>query len=232
MTASRGTSALADRDEARSKPSGTFTRANRSSPVSGSRASTPSESESPEMYGNDCPGPTPSGVRTGKISRSKYACSRRSSLSVQSSIRAISIPAAASDGRSSRRQRRACRPVSSTTLSRIAATTRTPRPSCPTISASCSSTPRRSTRRPGAAAPGPPRGARSAAARAERGRFTLGGRRRGGLLDTAPFAGRRGRGDPRLAAEGPPEEEVGLAPYASTGPTLLPVPAVPVRGAR
>jgi nitrate reductase delta subunit len=30
----------------------------------------------------------------------------------------------------------------------------------------------------------------------------------------------------RLAAEGPPEEEVGLAPYP-TGPTLLPVPSVP-----
>ena len=40
----------------------------------------------------------------------------------------------------------------------------------------------------------------------------------------------------RLAAEGPPEEEVGLAPYAAAGPTLLPVPAVPPlatgRGAR
>ena len=34
----------------------------------------------------------------------------------------------------------------------------------------------------------------------------------------------------RLAAEGPPEEEVGLAPYASTGPTLLPMPSMP--GAR
>jgi nitrate reductase delta subunit len=30
----------------------------------------------------------------------------------------------------------------------------------------------------------------------------------------------------RLAAEGPPEEEVGLAPYP-TGPTLLPVPSMP-----
>jgi nitrate reductase delta subunit len=30
----------------------------------------------------------------------------------------------------------------------------------------------------------------------------------------------------RLAAQGPPEEEVGLAPYP-TGPTLLPVPSVP-----
>jgi len=35
----------------------------------------------------------------------------------------------------------------------------------------------------------------------------------------------------RLAAEGPPEEEVGLAPYP-TGPTLLPVPAVPTKGSR
>jgi nitrate reductase delta subunit len=35
----------------------------------------------------------------------------------------------------------------------------------------------------------------------------------------------------RLAAEGPPEEEVGLAPYGASGPTLLPVPPVPTRGA-
>ena len=35
----------------------------------------------------------------------------------------------------------------------------------------------------------------------------------------------------RLAAEGPPEEEVGLAPYGTSGPTLLPVPPVPSRGA-
>jgi nitrate reductase delta subunit len=34
----------------------------------------------------------------------------------------------------------------------------------------------------------------------------------------------------RLAAEGPPEEEVGLGPYAAAGPTLLPTPTV--RGAR
>ena len=49
----------------RGRVSGTLTRANRSSPVSGSRTVTPSESESPEMYGNGCPGPTASGVRTG-----------------------------------------------------------------------------------------------------------------------------------------------------------------------
>jgi nitrate reductase delta subunit len=34
----------------------------------------------------------------------------------------------------------------------------------------------------------------------------------------------------RLAAEGPPEEEVGLAPYPDTGATLLPIPTVPARG--
>jgi len=47
-----------------------------------------------------------------------------------------------------------------------------------------------------------------------------------------PLRGDEAEAIRRLAAEGPPEEEVGLAPYASTGPTLLPVPAVPVRGAR
>jgi nitrate reductase delta subunit len=31
----------------------------------------------------------------------------------------------------------------------------------------------------------------------------------------------------RLAAEGPPDEEVGLAPYAAGGPTLLPMPGFP-----
>jgi nitrate reductase delta subunit len=40
----------------------------------------------------------------------------------------------------------------------------------------------------------------------------------------------------RLAEQGPPEEEVGLAPYDAAGPTpgptLLPVPSVPSRGAR
>ena len=49
----------------RGRPSGTFTRAKRSSPVSTSRTMTPSESERPEMYGNGWPGPTASGVSTG-----------------------------------------------------------------------------------------------------------------------------------------------------------------------
>ncbi len=49
----------------RGSVSGTLTRAKRSSPESGSRTVTPSESDSPEMYGNGWPGPTASGVRTG-----------------------------------------------------------------------------------------------------------------------------------------------------------------------
>ena len=49
----------------RGRPSGIFTRANRSSPSSASTAKIASESESPEMYGNGWPGPTASGVSTG-----------------------------------------------------------------------------------------------------------------------------------------------------------------------
>ncbi len=52
----------------RGSPSGTFTRAKRSSPVSGSRTNTPRLIERAEMYGNGWPGPTASGVSTGKIS--------------------------------------------------------------------------------------------------------------------------------------------------------------------
>ena len=51
MTDSSGTRRLPTRTN-RSRTSGTLTRANRSSPVSGSDAITPSDSESPETYGN------------------------------------------------------------------------------------------------------------------------------------------------------------------------------------
>ena len=64
MRASSGTSRFPTGTN-RSSTSGTFTRANRSSPVSGSEAITPSESERPDTYGNDCPGPTANGVRIG-----------------------------------------------------------------------------------------------------------------------------------------------------------------------
>ena len=57
ITCSIGTSrSAAPTVRKRGSASGTFTRAKRSSPVSGSRARTPSESERPEMYGNGCPG--------------------------------------------------------------------------------------------------------------------------------------------------------------------------------
>jgi hypothetical protein len=48
MTASRGTRFVPTGTK-RSRPSGTLTRAKRSSPDTGSTASTPSESDSPEM---------------------------------------------------------------------------------------------------------------------------------------------------------------------------------------
>ena len=49
----------------RGSVSGTLMRAKRSSPESGSRTNSPSDRESPEMYGNGWPGPTASGVSTG-----------------------------------------------------------------------------------------------------------------------------------------------------------------------
>ena len=76
--------ALADRDEAR-QALGHLHAPKRSSPDSGSRASTASDSESCEMNGNGWPGPTPSGVSTGKTSRSKRRSISRSSFSEQSS---------------------------------------------------------------------------------------------------------------------------------------------------
>jgi hypothetical protein len=66
MTASSGTKALRlPTWRKRGSASGTFTRAKRSSPVSGSRTRTARLLDSPEMYGNGCPGPTASGVSTG-----------------------------------------------------------------------------------------------------------------------------------------------------------------------
>ena len=74
--------------------------------VSGSSAKIASESERPEMYGNGCPGPTASGVSTGKISRSKRRSSCASSFAPRSSMPPTVIPSAASAGRSSRFQSR------------------------------------------------------------------------------------------------------------------------------
>ena len=105
----------------RGSSSGTLTRAKRSSPVSGSRTKTPRLSERPEMYGNGWPGPTASGVSTGKTSASKSRSSSAAPPRRSPSIAATMIPASASAGRSSRFQSRAWRAVSSSTRSRISA---------------------------------------------------------------------------------------------------------------
>ena len=106
-------------DRKRGSSSGTFTRAKRSSPLSGSRTKTPRLSDSGEMYGNGWPGPTASGVSTGYTSRSKRSASSASSFSEQSAMRPITIPSAASAGRSSRFQTFACSVVCASTRSRI-----------------------------------------------------------------------------------------------------------------
>ena len=67
------------------------------------------------MYGNGWPGPTASGVSTGKMSRSKISTSSRRSASDSSSTRETTIPSAASAGTSSRDQTCACSAYSSIT---------------------------------------------------------------------------------------------------------------------
>ena len=64
---------------------GTFTRANVSTSVTGSRTTTPSDSERFEMYGNGRPRPTASGVSTGKIWRRNCSSSFRRSRASTSS---------------------------------------------------------------------------------------------------------------------------------------------------
>ena len=71
----------------RGSRSGTFTRANRRSPVTGSRRSTARFSERFEMYGNGWPGSTASGVSTGKIRCSNVSTRNFSSSSSRSSQR-------------------------------------------------------------------------------------------------------------------------------------------------
>ena len=73
------------------------------------------------MYGKGCPGPTASGVRTGKISRSNRLPSCASSFGSRSSMPPTAMPSASSAGRSSFFQSRDCSAVSSSTRSRIRA---------------------------------------------------------------------------------------------------------------
>ena len=73
------------------------------------------------MYGNGWPGPTASGVSTGKISLSKTRSSSSSSSGSRSSISATTIPAASSPGRRWRFQSFACSAASAVERSRISA---------------------------------------------------------------------------------------------------------------
>ncbi len=76
-------------------------RANLRSLVSGSRASTASDSDRFDRNGNGCPGSTASGVTTGNTDRRKYlrACRLVSASSVSQSR--MWMPRAASPGKSS-----------------------------------------------------------------------------------------------------------------------------------
>ena len=80
---------------------GTFTRANVSRPDTGSRRDTPIDSDRFEMYGNGRPGPTASGVSTGKICSAKSRSIVSSSAPEQSGTSATRMPCSASAGRTS-----------------------------------------------------------------------------------------------------------------------------------
>ncbi|CAB4560456.1 unannotated protein [freshwater metagenome] len=72
ITCSAGTKRRpSERASSRGNTFGTFTRANRRSPVSGSLTIAARLSARLEMYGNGWAGSTASGVSTGKIRRSK-----------------------------------------------------------------------------------------------------------------------------------------------------------------
>ena len=99
----------------RARPSGTFTRAERSSPLSESRTRTARLCESPEMYGNGCPGPTASGVSTGKMVRRTAPRDRPAPAACSSATEETTMPSSASAGTSTSLQSAAWRSVRSMT---------------------------------------------------------------------------------------------------------------------
>ena len=105
----------------RASPSGTLTRAKRSSPDTGSRAMNPRLSERPEMYGNGCPGPTASGVSTGYTLRSNHSPTAACSVAVQLSNVQISMPSARRAGTRTSCQSSTWRARRAMTRSRISA---------------------------------------------------------------------------------------------------------------
>ena len=76
MTWSSRTQVCGSTSISRGRTAGTLTRANRRSPLSGSRRPTAIDRLSVLMYGNGWPGSTASGVRTGKISSMNRSRSR------------------------------------------------------------------------------------------------------------------------------------------------------------
>ena len=99
---------------------GTFSRAKRSAPVSGSRSSMASESERLEIYGKRCPGSSASGVSTGNACDSKNSSTRIHSAGVSSAMRTSSTPCSASAGNSSSLRHRSRAASRARTLARIA----------------------------------------------------------------------------------------------------------------
>ena len=93
MATSCGTKAPSPRSTNRGSTSrGTFTRANSRVSFTGSRTHTPRLSDRFEMYGNGRPGPTASGVSTGKICSVKIRSSASVSASDRSSPSTIRMP--------------------------------------------------------------------------------------------------------------------------------------------
>ncbi len=84
-----------------STSAGTFTRAKVSTSDTGSRTKTPIESDRFEMYGNGRPGPTASGVSTGKICSANSLSLASSSSLEQSAMSTTRMPCSASAGRTS-----------------------------------------------------------------------------------------------------------------------------------
>ncbi len=82
----------------RGSSGGTFTRANRCSPVSGSRTTTARFSDRFEMYGKGCAGSTASGVRTGKTFASNTSTRYSRSSSSSSSHLENAMPTSSSAG--------------------------------------------------------------------------------------------------------------------------------------
>ena len=103
ITASSGTKTESPSGMKRGSTSfGTLTRAKVSAPETGSRSQTASESDRLEMYGNGRPGPTASGVSTGKICSENTRSTASSSAASQDSQSITRMPCSARAGCTSR----------------------------------------------------------------------------------------------------------------------------------